>query len=193
MTYFGIENFKQSILFIDNHKNYGTIAMVSFLSETKVDINELRNTLSVVIIPDDIIKKINLKNFYLKINFCYKYGKDDCFYNCFFNFHVDDKFKMYRGLSIFSDNFYHDLIIKSDNQNFNFDYLISLTTDYLNINKTPNQTIEDRIDITHQYLDHFSDIDEWAIRIRKFGSNNIFTAVSSKNESEIIRNILKIY
>lgn len=191
MTYYGIENFKQSILFIDNHRNYGSVAMISFLSETKIDLNELRQILSVVIIPDDIIKKINLKNFYLKINFCYKY-KDD-FYNCFFNFHNTDKFRMYRGLSIFSDNFYHDLIIKSDNQNFNFDYFISLLLDYLNINKISNQTIEDRVKETHKYLDMFSDIDEWAIRIRKFGSNNISTTVSSKNENEIIKSILKIY
>ncbi len=191
MTYYGIENFKQSILFIDNHHNYGSISMVSFLSETKVDLNELKKILSVVVIPKDIIEKIKLKKFYLKINFSYKYK--DNYHNCFFNFHIDDEFKMYRGMSIYADGFYHELIVRSKNQNFNFEFLISLLIDYLNINKIPNQTLEDRVKETHKYLDMFSDIDEWSIRIRKFGTNNIFTAVSSKDESEIIKSMLKIY
>lgn len=168
--------------------------MVSFLSETELDtdqFNELRQILSVVIIPKNIIEKIKLKNFYLKINFNYKYREN--YYSCFFNFHNADKFKMYRGLSVYSDNFYHDLIISSNNQNFNFEYLLSLVIDYLNINKTPNQTIENRVEETHKYLDTFSDIDEWVIRIRKFGTSNTYTAVSSRDESEIIKSMLKIY
>lgn len=194
MTYYGIENFKQSILFVDHYRNYSSISMVSFLGETKLDgdqFNELRQILNIVVIPDDIIKKIELKNYHLKINFSYKYKKN--YYNCFFNFHVGNEFKMYRGLSIFLDHCFYDLILRSSNQNFDFDYLLCLLIDYLNINKISDQTPEDKINELHKYLDVFSSIDEWIIRARKFESHNNSIIISGKNESEIIKSMLKIY